>query len=116
MIAHAVDIPIMLYNNPHTTGVDIDIELILKLSNDFDNITHIKESSGEIRKVRDIIRSENDLILFCGCEDLALETLMLGAKGWISVVGNIVPDKEIGRASCRESEKTIIYKINDIKN
>lgn len=95
MIAHAVDIPIMLYNNPHTTGVDIDIELILKLSNDFDNITHIKESSGEIRKVRDIIRSENDLILFCGCEDLALETLMLGAKGWISVVGNIVPDKAV---------------------
>ncbi|GGB42241.1 4-hydroxy-tetrahydrodipicolinate synthase [Lentibacillus populi] len=91
-VAESVSLPIMIYNNPFTSGVYIDTETILKVGRDVDNITHIKESSGEIRKVRDITRQGNGFIkTFCGSDDLALESFLVGATGWISVAGNIAP-------------------------
>ncbi|NBJ69226.1 MULTISPECIES: 4-hydroxy-tetrahydrodipicolinate synthase [Clostridia] len=91
-VANAVTLPIMIYNNPFTSGVDIGTETILQVARDVDNITHIKESSGEIRKVRDITRQgKGDIQTFCGADDLVLESLLVGATGWISVAGNIVP-------------------------
>lgn len=91
-VAESVRIPIMIYNNPFTSGVDIGIKTILQVARDVDNITHIKESSGEIRKVRDITRQgQGFLKTFCGADDLVLESFLVGATGWISVAGNIVP-------------------------
>src|SRR5699024_3574474 len=91
-VAESTNLPVMIYNNPSTTGVDIGTETILQVGRDVENITHIKESSGDIGKVRDIIRQgEPDLITFCGADNLALECLLVGAKGWISVAGNIAP-------------------------
>ncbi|SIT71815.1 4-hydroxy-tetrahydrodipicolinate synthase [Edaphobacillus lindanitolerans] len=91
-VAESVSIPVMIYNNPFTSGVDISTETILKVGRDVDNITHIKESSGDIRKARDIARQgKGDLKVFCGSEDLAIESLLVGATGWISVSGNIAP-------------------------
>lgn len=91
-VAESVKFPVMIYNNPGTSGVDIGTEAILQVGRDVENITHIKESSGDIGKVRDIIRQgEPDLITFCGADNLALECLLVGAKGWISVAGNIAP-------------------------
>lgn len=90
--ANSVSFPVMIYNNPSTTGVNIGTETILKVARDVKNITHIKESSGDIGKVRDIVRQgKNDLKVFCGAEDLALESLLVGTTGWISVSGNIAP-------------------------
>ena len=92
-VAESVNFPIMIYNNPFTTGVDISAETLLKVARDVDNITHIKESSGDIGKARDIARKGEGFIkVFCGSEDLALESLFVGATGWISVSGNIVPE------------------------
>ena len=83
----------MIYNNPFTSGVDIGIETILKVGRDVPNITHIKESSGSIGKARDIVRQgQDDIKVFCGSEDLAIESFLVGAVGWISVSGNIVPE------------------------
>lgn len=91
-VAQSVKFPVMIYNNPFTTGVDISTETLLKVAHDVDNITHVKESSGGIGKVRDIAREGKDFInVFCGSEDLALESLLVGATGWISVSGNIAP-------------------------
>ncbi|MFC4557715.1 4-hydroxy-tetrahydrodipicolinate synthase [Virgibacillus kekensis] len=91
-VAESVNFPIMIYNNPFTSGVDIGTETILKVAKDVDNITHIKESSGDIAKVRDISRQGKGFInTFCGSDDLALESLLVGATGWISVAGNIAP-------------------------
>ena len=91
-VAESVSIPVMIYNNPFTSGVDISTETILKVGRDVANITHIKESSGDIRKARDIARQgKGDLKVFCGSEDLAVESLLVGATGWISVSGNIAP-------------------------
>lgn len=92
-VAESVSFPIMIYNNPFTSGVDIALETILQVGRDVPNITHIKESSGSIGKARDIIRQgKGDINVFCGSEDLAIESLLIGAVGWISVSGNIVPE------------------------
>ena len=57
-----------------------------------ENVTHIKESSGDIRKARDLVRqSEGAFQVFCGSEDLVMESYLVGASGWVSVAGNIVP-------------------------
>ena len=91
-VAESVKFPIMIYNNPFTSGVDISTETILRVGRDVENITHIKESSGGIGKARDIARQGEGFIkVFCGSEDLAIESLLVGATGWISVSGNIVP-------------------------
>lgn len=91
-VTEAVDIPVMLYNNPFTSGVDMSIELMLEIGRDFDNVTHIKESSGDIRKARDLARKGKDAFeVFCGAEELVMESYFVGATGWISVAGNLVP-------------------------
>ncbi|EMR06584.1 Dihydrodipicolinate synthase [Bhargavaea cecembensis DSE10] len=91
-VAKAVSFPVMIYNNPSTSGVDISVETILQVGRDVGNITHIKESSGEIRKVRDISRQGKGFIkTFCGADDMVLESFLVGAVGWISVAGNIAP-------------------------
>lgn len=90
--AEAVKFPVMIYNNPGTSGVDISVETILRTGRDVENITHIKESSGEIRNVRDISRKGKGFIqTFCGADDMVLESFLVGAVGWISVAGNIAP-------------------------
>ncbi|WP_156185361.1 4-hydroxy-tetrahydrodipicolinate synthase [Bacillus sp. LK2] len=91
-ISNAVNIPIMLYNNPFTSGVDMSTELMLRIGKECENVTHIKESSGDIRKARDLVRqSEGAFQVFCGSEDLVMESYLVGATGWVSVAGNIVP-------------------------
>ncbi|QUG84428.1 4-hydroxy-tetrahydrodipicolinate synthase [Bacillus nitratireducens] len=91
-VSNAVNIPIMLYNNPFTSGVDMSTELMFSIGKDCKNVTHIKESSGDIRKARDLVRqSEGAFQVFCGSEDLVMESYLVGATGWVSVAGNIVP-------------------------
>ncbi|MCP3739434.1 4-hydroxy-tetrahydrodipicolinate synthase [Rossellomorea sp. BNER] len=91
-VSNAVNLPIMLYNNPFTSGVDMSTELMLKIGKECERVTHIKESSGDIRKVRDLARQgKGDFEVFCGAEELVMESYLVGATGWISVAGNIVP-------------------------
>ncbi|MEH7391031.1 4-hydroxy-tetrahydrodipicolinate synthase [Bacillus sp. JJ1474] len=91
-VSNAVNIPIMLYNNPFTSGVNLSTELMLQIGRECENVTHIKESSGEIGKVRDLARQgKGDFEVFCGAEELVMESYFVGATGWISVAGNIVP-------------------------
>ncbi|MED1469887.1 4-hydroxy-tetrahydrodipicolinate synthase [Bacillus salipaludis] len=91
-VSNAVNIPIMLYNNPFTSGVNMSTELMLRIGRDCKNVTHIKESSGEIAKARDLARrGKGDFEVFCGSEELVMESYLVGATGWIAVAGNIVP-------------------------
>lgn len=100
-VAESVDFPIMIYNNPFTSGVNIGTETILKVVRDVENITHIKESSGDIGKVRDITRQGKGFLqTFCGADDLALESFLVGATGWISVAGNIAPKLVTNMFNC----------------
>ena len=90
-ISDAVDLPIMVYNNPWTSKVDIRPETVAALSR-IKNVTHIKESSGDLRRIAEIrTLTEDRMTVFCGWEDLAFESFAVGAQGWICVVGNFAP-------------------------
>ncbi|HHY37438.1 MAG TPA: 4-hydroxy-tetrahydrodipicolinate synthase [Clostridia bacterium] len=90
-VAEAVDIPIMIYNNPWSAGVDMQAETVARLA-EIKNIRYVKECTADIKRLRDIRVLTNDSVtLFCGWEDLAYESFVMGAKGWVCVVGNIAP-------------------------
>ena len=91
-ISDAVSIPIMIYNNPGASGVDIQLETVLKLA-EKENIKYIKESTGDIIRLREIERlSHGNIITFCGSEELVFESFFLGAQGWVSVISNALPE------------------------
>ena len=90
-IAKKVDIPIMLYNVPSRTGISIKPETVARLSK-IDNIVAIKEASGSLDQVSQIL-SLCDITVLSGDDSLTLPMLSVGGKGVISVAANIVPSK-----------------------
>ena len=90
-ICEAVDLPIMVYNNPFTSKVDIQPKTMARLAK-LPNIDAVKESSGDIRRITEIRTLTNDEIgIFCGWEDMAYESFLMGAQGWVCVIGNVAP-------------------------
>lgn len=90
-IAEAVNIPIIVYNVPGRTGLNINPETMLELSK-IENIAGIKEASGNISQVAEIANLCGDKIdIYSGNDDQIVPILSLGGKGVISVVANIVP-------------------------
>ena len=89
-IADAVSIPIILYNVPSRTGLNLLPDTVLELSK-IDNITGIKEASGDISQIIEIARLCPDIDLYSGNDDQILPILSLGGVGVISSVGNIIP-------------------------
>ena len=91
-VAGACDLPIMCYNNPVSYGVDITPEMFCELM-DVENIVAIKESSDDVRRITDLVNAVGDrFVLFGGVDDLALESVMLGATGLIAGLVNAFPD------------------------
>jgi dihydrodipicolinate synthase/N-acetylneuraminate lyase len=83
-MATATDLPIMVYNNPVAYAVDITPPMFAELA-DEPNFVAMKESSGDVRRISDIINLVGDrYAIFTGVDDLALESLMLGAVGWVA--------------------------------
>ncbi len=94
-IAEEVDIPIILYNIPSRTGVNMSVETIQRLA-ELKNIVAIKEASGNLHQMAEIKRVCGDkLTLLSGDDALTLPVLSVGGEGVISVVANIVPDKVV---------------------
>jgi 1-pyrroline-4-hydroxy-2-carboxylate deaminase len=90
-VARATDLPIMVYNNPVSYHVDISPEMFADLA-DEPRFVAIKESSEDVRRITDLINVCGDrYTLFCGVDDLVLESLMLGAAGWVSGLVNAFP-------------------------
>lgn len=90
-VARASDLPIMVYNNPVSYGVDIAPEMFAELADEA-KIVAIKESSDDPRRLTDIANVCGErFILFCGVDDLLLEAVMLGAVGWVAGLVNAFP-------------------------
>ncbi len=90
-VAAASDLPIMVYNNPVSYHVDITPEMFAELA-DEPKFVAIKESSENVRRITDIKNVCGDrFTLFCGVDDLVLESLLLGAAGWVSGLVNAFP-------------------------
>lgn len=91
-IAQAVSIPVILYNVPSRTGLDIPVSVYKKLA-EIPNIVGVKEASSDIRKIAKIRKQcPRDFSVWCGNDDLAVPALSLGAAGLISVVSNVEPE------------------------
>jgi len=87
----AVGIPIMLYNYPGRTGVDMTPEVVQRLA-ELDNVRYIKESTGDLSRIGEIIRRcGTKMLVFCGCDTLAIEAFDAGAIGWVGGVVNVIP-------------------------
>lgn len=90
-VAGASDLPIMIYNNPVSYGVDILPEQFADLA-DEPKFVAIKESSENVRRITDLKNVCGErFALFCGVDDLALEAVVLGAVGWVSGLVNAFP-------------------------
>lgn len=88
-IAHAVNIPVILYNVPSRTGVDIPVEVYRRLSR-IPNIAGVKEASTDMTKITRILSAcGNDFSVWSGNDDLTVPVIALGGKGVISVVSNV---------------------------
>lgn len=96
-IATATDLPIVLYNIPGRTGVNMTAETTLRIARDFKNVIAIKEASGNITQMDDIIKNKPDNFnVISGDDGFAYPLITLGAVGVISVIGNAFP-REFGR-------------------
>lgn len=92
-VARASGLPIMIYNNPVSYNVDLSPEAFVELQ-DEPTLVAIKESSDDVRRITDIANLVGDrYILFSGVDDLVLESILLGAKGWVSGLVNAFPDE-----------------------
>ena len=90
-VARATDLPIMVYNNPPVYGVDITPSMFLELA-DEPTLQVIKESSDNPRRITDLYNvCGQRYTLFGGVDDLILESILLGAKGWVSGLVNAFP-------------------------
>lgn len=91
-VAMEVDIPIIIYNIPGRTGVNISPETIIKLAKECKNIIGVKEASGSLNQVSEIIIGLGDgFSVWSGDDMLTLPMLSVGGKGVISVIANILP-------------------------
>lgn len=93
-IAEQVKIPIVIYNVPGRTGVNINSDTTIKLANEFKHIVGIKEATGDILQAsRIVIGTDKNFSVMSGEDALNLPLYAVGCKGAISVSANIIPDK-----------------------
>lgn len=91
-IATSTNMPIVLYNVPGRTGVNMKAETTLRIANDFKNVVAIKEASGDITQMDDIIKNKPSTFqVISGDDGITYPLLTLGAVGVISVIGNAFP-------------------------
>jgi 1-pyrroline-4-hydroxy-2-carboxylate deaminase len=90
-VARATDLPIMLYNNPPIYKTDVTPDMLAQLA-DCDTIVCFKESSGDTRRFVDLRNMVGDrFVPFCGLDDVVVESVLVGAVGWVSGMSNVFP-------------------------
>lgn len=121
-IAGATNMPVVLYNVPGRTGVNLKAETTVRLARDCENIVAIKEASGSLEQVDEIIKNKPDgFDVISGDDALTFPMIACGAAGVISVIGNALP-KEFSRMIRLEmkgeieSARKIHHKFTDLFN
>lgn len=119
-IAQATDLPVILYNVPGRTGVNMTAETTLRLAREFKNIIAVKEASGNITQMDDIIKNKpKDFNVISGDDGITFPLITLGAIGVISVIGNAFP-REFSRmvrlalGGDYESARTIHHRFTEL--
>ena len=119
-IAQATELPVILYNVPGRTGVNMTAETTLRLARAFKNIIAVKEASGNITQMDDIIKNKpKDFNVISGDDGITFPLITLGAIGVISVIGNAFP-REFSRmvrlalAGDYDSARTIHHRFTEL--
>lgn len=90
-IAEKANFPLMIYNNPGSCGIELEQDTFKELMA-MKNVQIVKESSGSIHKLADVLLdAPSDVSVFCGCDNLAYESFAEGANGWICMLANVAP-------------------------
>ena len=118
-VAAKISIPIMAYNNPATSGVDMSPVLLKRLL-EIPNITMIKESTGDVQRMH-LLRRElgDDVAFYNGSNPLALAAFAAGANGWCTAAANLIPELNIAlyeaiQDNNLEKARDIFYKQVDL--
>jgi 4-hydroxy-tetrahydrodipicolinate synthase len=90
-VARAGGLPIMAYNNPEASGVDLRPSALVQLADDVPEVVAVKECSGDARRIAALLEADSGLEILVGGDDWALEGFAAGASGWVSGVANIAP-------------------------
>jgi dihydrodipicolinate synthase/N-acetylneuraminate lyase len=116
VIAHyeavaSVGLPVMVYNNPFDTKVDLTPDLLAEIAR-IDNVVAVKEFSGDVRRVLEIRERAPGLAVVAGADDVTLEALLMGATGWFAGFPNVFPAEsallyELGRAGRLEEAREL---------
>ena len=119
-IAQATELSVILYNVPGRTGVNMTAETTLRLAREFKNIIAVKEASGNITQMDDIIKNKpKDFNVISGDDGITFPLITLGAIGVISVIGNAFP-REFSRmvrlalAGDYDSARTIHHRFTEL--
>lgn len=118
-VARKISIPIMAYNNPATSGVDMSPTLLKRLL-EIPNVTMIKESTGDIQRMHHLRRELGEEVAFYnGSNPLALAAFSAGARGWCTAAPNLIPELNISLYNAveegnLEKAKTIFYQQFDL--
>ncbi|ABA04147.1 dihydrodipicolinate synthetase [Nitrobacter winogradskyi Nb-255] len=90
-VGTAIGVPVMLYNNHAVSGIDMSVDLILRIVDAVDNVTMVKESTGDIQRMHQLyLRTEGQLPFYNGSNPLALEAFAAGATGWCTAAANLI--------------------------
>jgi 4-hydroxy-tetrahydrodipicolinate synthase len=126
-IAEAVDIPCVVYNIKGRTAVNVETETLVKLMNDCKNIIAVKEASGDLNQMKDVIAKRKEgFSVLSGDDNIALDLIEAGGDGVISVASNLVPDKMVkmvhtaldgdtGKARELEEELADLFRVEFIE-
>jgi len=90
-VARAADMPLLVYNNPESSGSDMSPELLADLAREVSSIAAIKETSADARRIAHLVNLCPELDIMVGGDDWALEGFCAGAAGWVSGVVDILP-------------------------
>lgn len=119
-IAQASPLPVILYNVPGRTGVNMTAETTLRLAAEFPNIVGIKEASGNISQMDDIIKHKSpDFMVISGDDGITFPLITLGAVGVISVIGNAFPKEfskmvRLALAGDYDNARTIHHRFTEL--
>jgi 4-hydroxy-tetrahydrodipicolinate synthase len=93
-IAEAADAPIILYNVPGRTSFNVQAETTLRLAEDVPSVVGVKEASGDLEQIGDILHHRpDDFAVYAGDDEITLPLLAMGGDGVVSVVGNALPEQ-----------------------
>jgi 4-hydroxy-tetrahydrodipicolinate synthase len=94
-VTREVDLPLMIYNNPQSSGSDLEPALLADLAREVPGIVALKETSGDARRIAELVNLCPDVDVMVGGDDWALEGFCAGAAGWVSGVVDVFPAEAV---------------------